>query len=252
MSTSPTGEVGSAFSRSWQLLSSNWIIIVPGLIIGLIAGILTGLFYHPPVVTYDANGVPVVSGAVTGALGGMIVWIVAMIATVITITYTTGMAGAAWATGRATLADGARAFERDGAQVFMAMIGLFAIGLLAAFCAIFTLGLSMLAYLVFFLFTMPAVVVGERPGFAAMQDSIQIALKRFGPVIITVLLIAVISIISGIIAGALSFAPLIGPIVSAAIQQVVIAYVTLVIVGEYLAFRGDSAPPSAPPPVASV
>lgn len=247
-----SGEVGNAFSRSWQLLTSNWIIIVPGLIIGLIAGILTGIFYHPAVVTYDANGVPQVAGAMAGAMAGILVWIIATIATVITITYTTGMAGAAWATGHATLADGSRAFQRDGAQVFIAMLGLVVVGMIAAFLMIFTLGLSMLAYLVFFLFTMPAVVVGERPGIAAMQDSIQIALKRFGPTILTVLLIAVISIISGIIAGALSFAPFIGPVVSAVIQQIVIAYVTLVIVGEYIAFRGDAAPPSAPPPVAGL
>lgn len=253
MSTAP-GDVENAFSRSWQLLTSNWIIIVPGLIIGIVAGILTGIFYHPATMTYDANGVPQVSGAAAGAIGGALASIIAMVATVLTITYTTGMAGAAWATGRTTLADGSAAFKRDGAQVFLAMLGLFVVGFVAAILALPTLGLALLAYLVFFLYTMPGVVIGDRPGFTAMGESCQIALKRFVPTIITVLIIGVIAICSSFIAGALSFAPFIGPIVAAVIQQIVLAYVTLVIVGEYLAFRESPAavppgPPSAPPPV---
>lgn len=242
------GSIENVFGRSWQLLTSNWVIIVPGLIVGIVAGILVGLFYHPPTVVYDANGIPQVAGASTGMIGGAIAWIIGMIATVLTITYTTGMAGAAWATGKTTLADGSAAFQRDGAQVVIAMIGLFVVGFVAALLAIPTLGLALLAYLVFFLYTMPGVVVGERPGLAAMSESCRIALKRFAATIITVLIIGVIAVCSGFIAGALSFAPLIGPIVSAVIQQVVLAYVTLVIVGEYLAFREAPAPPPAPAP----
>ena len=38
-----TASVESVFSRAWQLLSRNWIIIVPGVVIGLIVGIISGL-----------------------------------------------------------------------------------------------------------------------------------------------------------------------------------------------------------------
>ncbi|MDP9017594.1 MAG: hypothetical protein M3N19_04675, partial [Candidatus Eremiobacteraeota bacterium] len=168
-------------------------------------------------------------------------------------TYTTGMAGAAWARGVTTLGDGSLAFKRDGASVFVAMIGMIVVGVIAAFLSFFTLGLSILAYLVLFLYTMASAIVGERPGIEAMQESVRIAMRRIGPTLITVVLIAVISVVTGMIAGLLHFAPLIGPIFSAVITQAVVAYFTLVIVGEYLAFRGDAVPtaPSSsytPPP----
>lgn len=246
MST-PSTDVGNAFSRSWQLLTSNWIIIVPGLIIGIIAGLVGGLLAGQAVTT-DATGAPVITGSAFAPFAA----IVSMVAMVLTIAYTTGMAGAAWATGTATLADGSAAFKREGAQIFLALLVLFVVSIVAAILMIFTLGLSMLAYLVFFLYTMPAVVVGDRPAFTAIQESCQLAVKRFGPTIITVLLIAVITVCASVLAGALSFAPFIGPILAQVIQQIVVAYFTLVIVGEYLAFRGDLVPvaPSAPPPAA--
>ncbi len=43
MQTDPGRDIGNTFSRAWQLLTSNWIIIVPGIIIGIVAGIVTAL-----------------------------------------------------------------------------------------------------------------------------------------------------------------------------------------------------------------
>lgn len=246
MQTSPTGNVESIFARSWQLLSSNWIIIVPGIVIGLAAGIITGMLYHPATITYDANGVPNVSGAMASAAGGVIAMIVSMVATILSITYTTGMAGAAWARGTTTIADGSLAFSRDAGAVFVALIGMVVLGVIAAFLSVFTLGLAMLAYLVFFLYTMPSAIVGERPGIVALQESCAIAMKRLAPTVITVILIAVISIVVGMISGVLHLTPVLGPIFSGVITQICVAYFTLVIVGNYLAFRGDITPPTAP------
>ena len=45
-------DLESTFLRSWRLLSSNWGIIVPGLVIGVVAGLVDGFL------------------ALTGALGG--------------------------------------------------------------------------------------------------------------------------------------------------------------------------------------
>ncbi len=54
-------DIGNVFARSWRLLSANWIIIVPGLVIGLLAGILSALLMPPgSQLTYDPySGIPI-------------------------------------------------------------------------------------------------------------------------------------------------------------------------------------------------
>lgn len=269
MQTDPGRDIGSTFSRAWQLLTSNWIIIVPGIIIGIVAGILTTLIVAAavPQVVYDVNG------NATGMTGGGAWWtlalapIIGIIATILSITYTTGMAGAAWQRGTTTLADGAASFREDAGHVLMAMILMIIGGIVAGILAPFTLGLSMLAFLLFFIYTMPSAVVGNRPGMEAVQESFQMVLHAFGTTIVIVLLIFVIGLIAGFIGAALHFIPYIGPIIGQVLQMIVVAYSTLVIVGEYLKLRGPSTlaagtggmggttttytPPPPPPPPSS-
>jgi hypothetical protein len=166
---------------------------------------------------------------------------------VVMITYTTGMAGAAWLRGTATLADGTAAFQRDAGHVFSAMVAWVIVGIIAAILTPFTIGLSLLAFLFLFLYTMPAAVVGEHGGFAALAESYRIATQRFVPTMIVAVLIIVIGVVAGIVGAALHFAPFIGPIVSAVLSQAVNAYFVLVIVGEYLNLRGSAAQAAAGP-----
>ncbi|HZT13070.1 MAG TPA: hypothetical protein VFA29_09710, partial [Candidatus Baltobacteraceae bacterium] len=35
-----SAELGNTFSRAWELLTRNWIIIVPGLVIGIVAALI--------------------------------------------------------------------------------------------------------------------------------------------------------------------------------------------------------------------
>ena len=55
-----------------------------------------------------------------------------------------------------------------------------------------------------------------------------------------------ISLVGGIIAAVLHFIPYLGPIVGGIITQIVVAFATLVVVGEYLNLRtiGTIPPPS--------
>ncbi|MDQ6932489.1 MAG: hypothetical protein M3160_04870 [Candidatus Eremiobacteraeota bacterium] len=230
-----SNDIGNIFSRSWQLLTSNWIIIVPGLVIGVVAGIASA-FVTPPgsQLMYDpSSGLPIAVNPVTMLLRPVIT----TIATILAITYATGMAGAAWRTGKATLNDGTTAFQRDAGNVFVAMIGMLILGIVAAALAPFTLGISLLAYAVFFLYTMAAAVVGEHPGFQALRESVLIARHSLVTTLIVVLLIGVIAVVSGLLGVSLGFMPFIGPIAAEALQQVVVAFVTLVVVGEYLRLR---------------
>jgi hypothetical protein len=231
-----TQSVEGVFSRSWQLLTHNWILIVPGLIIGFVVGLAQGAFGG------SGSDPGSFAGSVGQFIGGLVVVLISILGAIANTAYTTGMAGAAWATGTTTLADGRRAFERDAGHVFVAMIGLFVLGVIAALLAIPTLGLSLIAYILLFIYTMPAAVVGERRGLDALRESYNIATKRFGTTVIVVILIAVISVIAWLIMLTLRSTPFIGPLIGAIIDQVALAYFTLVVVGEYLNLRNAEGP----------
>ena len=139
--------------------------------------------------------------------------------------------------GTATLADGARALNDDANNVLLAALGLFVCGVVAALLAIPTLMLSVFAFYLFTMYTMAAAVVGDRRGFAALRESFAIARAKFGTTLIIGILLVLLQIVGSVVAHLFAYAPLLGPIVSAVIQQIVVAYATLVIVGEYLVLR---------------
>lgn len=230
--------VEGVFGRSWQLLTHNWVLIVPGLVVGFVVGLADGAFGYGS------------SDTLTGMFGALltsaVLIVISILGAIANIAYTTGMAGAAWLRGRATLADGTQAFERDALHVFVAMIGLFVLGVVAAFFAFVTLGISLVAYAFLFIYTMPAAVVGERRGLDAMADSVRIATQRFWATLIVIVLIAVIAVGAYFIATALAFAPFVGPLIAAIVDQAAITYFILVVVGEYLNLRGTPLPPAPP------
>jgi hypothetical protein len=223
MSRSP---VENVFGRSWSLLRKNWAIVVPGLVIGTLAGAVQ--FVLAP----EQSGIPAGS-----LLARLIVYVVPILASILAISYTTGMAAAAWQNGQATFADGKRALDRDALSLFVAMVALFALGLVAAFLVPFTAFVSLFVYLYFCIYTMAAAVVGERPGVEAIAESMQIAYRR--PVTTLILVAAILAIVGvmSVVAELLSAAPLVGPLVTTVVVQAVIAYVTLVVVGEYVVLR---------------
>jgi hypothetical protein len=239
--------VENVFARSWDLLTKNWIIIVPGIVVGLVVGIVTGLF--SPDASADSSdpfgalanlGTHIASSAIVGTIG--------IAGYIVTQCYTAGMAGAAWQRGTTTLEDGAIALRVDAGHVFIAALGLFGIGIIAAILVVPTLGLSFLAYYVFFIYTIASAVVGNHRGLEALAESYRIARTRFFPTLIIAVLLVVIRVCGGFIAAGLGWAPLIGPIVAAIIGQIVVAYATLVVVGEYLNLRGAPTPAAQTPP----
>jgi hypothetical protein len=217
---------GKIFARAASLLVRNPAIVVPGIVVGCLAALVQFALEPDPLAALDASMWTRLLQAVAQ-----------IVAAIVSIAYTTGMADAAWQTGRARFGDGTRAFRRDGGHVFVAMLVLFALGFGAALLAPFSFGLSLVAYIFFFIYTMAAAVVGERPGFVAVRESIEIAFRRPLPTLLTVLGVLLIAFAMGAVATLLAVAPLIGPLVAALVIQTVIAYVVLVIVGEYRALR---------------
>ena len=224
--------VGHIFSRSWHLLTNNWILLVPGLLIGVASGILSWLLV-------PADNPETVPGIVRQLGLQLLAGIIVLVAQIATTAYTTGMAGAAWTREKTSLADGRDAFARDGVNVFVAMIGLGVAGVVAIVLAPPTLGISLIAYYLLSLYTMPAAVVGERPGLRALQESFSIAIERFFPTLLIAIFLGVVYLVVGLLAGLVAAAPLVGLVGSAIIIQCVTAFATLVIVGEYLELRAS-------------
>lgn len=236
--------VENVFARAWDLLTRNWVIIVPGVIVGLVVGIVVDLFY---VSMPEAYGDPTTTAmAVTSGFGhfvvGLIAAVVGIAGYIITQCYTVGMAGAAWQRGTTTLRDGSQSVHDDAGNVVVAGIYLLLTGIVALILAPFTLFLSIFAFYLFTLYTIAAAVVGNRRGADALRESFAIARARFGTTLIIGIVLAVLFVIGKVIAAVFGFAPLVGPIISAIISQIVVAYAVLVVVGEYLVLR-----PSTPP-----
>jgi hypothetical protein len=231
--------VGTVFARAWSLLRGNLAIVVPGLVIGAFIGLVTA-YLAPPVAVDD-----VAAGLARpyDRIARWLVTLISVIASVMTITYTTGMARSAWEHGRATFADGARAFRDDAGNVIVALGLLFLLGFVASLLAPFTLFFSLIAYVFFCIYTMAAAIVGERNGFASVVESAAIAWRR--PLTTGLLVggIAAILLAMGAVTSVLSAAPFVGQVIANVVLQAVVAYFTLVIVGEYrtLAAEGSLA-----------
>ena len=214
------------FARALKLLYANWQIIVPGLVAGGLSALVTAILRPAAQENGLTASVLVYSGDA-----------LQLIASIVSIAYTTGMAQAAWERGDANFADGFRAFARDGSHVFVAMIGMFVAGLLAVWVSQYTFGLGLALYIFFFIYTMPAAVAGEERGLQAMLQSARLALRRPAATGVMVLLLAVIVVGVTALSGLVWAAPLVGPLLAALLGQALIGYLTLVTVGEYLALR---------------
>lgn len=224
------------FGRSWHLLQRNPVIVVPSIVVAIFSaaaayvltasGFSSWAFFG----NLDATG----AGAFWMFFGTIVAVGLRILAALVAIAFTTGMAGAAWKTGHATLADGLAAFRRDGLQAFLALVVLFLIGLAAAALVVPTFGISVLLYMTFMLYTMPAVVVADRSAPDAVIESIRLAARNFGVTVAVVALIIVLAVLGGIAGDALGRVPLLGEIVGWIVMEAVVAYAMLVVVGEYI------------------
>jgi hypothetical protein len=229
--------VENIFARAWSLLAKNPVIIVPGLVVGVISGIIQVVVApHPHALDPSGNGDPGVALASAGriAFAAAISIVVGVLAFLITQTYTTGMAGAAWQRGTASLADGRASFSEDAGRLLAAVLVIAVLGILAG---IVTFGIGWLVVLFFSIYVVPAVVLDNFGAVPAFRLSASIAMKRALPTIIIIVMLFVIGIALGLLLLPLAFIPFLGPILVAVGSQAVTAYATLVIVGEYLQAR---------------
>jgi hypothetical protein len=170
-------------------------------------------------------------------LGTIIALGLRILGALVAIAFTTGMASAAWQRGSTTLADGLAAFRSEGLHLLGALVLLFVLGMVASALLVPTFGISLLAYMLFMIYTMPAVVVADLPALEAILDSVRMAARNLGATLALVVLIVVLAVVGAAIGSAAGRIPLLGEAVSWIVMETVVAYATLVVVGEYLKLR---------------
>lgn len=230
----------NVFSRAWILLRANPVLILPSVIVGAITGIAayvlaaSGLMGFGYFGDLDAQG----SGAFSAFFATIAAFLLRIAGLLVTIAFTTGMAATAWQEGRTAIADGAHALRAAWLRTLGALAVLFVLGFISAFLALPTFGLSVLCYLIFFIYTVPATVTGGFGMTDAALESLRTAARNFRTTLLVVLLLVAIAVAGGVLQALLEPIPLVGTLVAWLVMMVVFAYATLVIVGEYLVLHG--------------
>jgi hypothetical protein len=227
----------NTFARAWSLLTQNLIIVVPPIVLGAAGGVVAVVlvvFVLGGVLTAGVTGR---AGVGIASIGASLVVAAASITAlaIVQMAFVTGMAGAAWERGTTTLADGWNAFGRRSGQILLTMLVLFAIGCIALVLAPFTLLLSLLAYVIAFIYVPASVIVGGRSTGEALSESVRMTKRNFWPTAALAGLVILISLIVSALGGELGrVTPFVGGLTAAILQQAVVAYASLVVVGEYV------------------
>ncbi|MGC2244289.1 MAG: hypothetical protein WBA06_11735 [Candidatus Aquilonibacter sp.] len=224
------------FARAWMLLVRNPVIVVPGIVIGVIAAVVESALrvLAATSLTLSGNGSPDALDA-ANAFVAIVLFVVTLALSLVQMAYITGMAGAAWRHDHTSLGDGWDALARRLWPAAGAATLLLVIGFCAAALAPFTFAITLLIYAMFFIYTMAAVIIGERPPIAGIVESASTALANLLPTLAVVALIAVTAALGGWLGSLVGRVwELGGALATGLIGQVVVSYATLVIAGEYL------------------
>ncbi len=232
----------NTFNRAWDLLRGNWIIVVPGIVLGALGGLISYALGVALASTFGiADGANPNVTYVSQIVIDLAMLVVSIFISIVQMAFVTGMAGAAWGNGRASLRDGWSAFAHQGAQVAVVVALLFIIGFCAAALAPVTFFVTLVVYAVFFIYAMAATIIGKRDGVVAIVESARLTLSNFMPTLGIVALIALIAVV-GAVVGALigRVTPVAGGLVEGVLQQIIVAYATLVVAGEYLKLSAEA------------
>jgi hypothetical protein len=215
-------KLAGTFARAWSLLVRNPLIIMPALVVGIISAAIARVLADAGVLSWEVLLVPIVFV------------LLRLFSTLVAIAFTTGMSAAAWRSGHASLGDGAAALRSNGLRALGALILLMLLGLVAAGLIVPTFGFSVFVYLIFVLYTMPAALIGGRGAVESIIESLTLAWRSIGVTIAVVVLIIVLAIAGGALGDLAARIPFLGEAVGWLVMEAVVAYATLVVVGEYL------------------
>lgn len=228
------------FTHAFALLTRNPIIIVPGIVLAVLGSLV------------DAFGSTMLSGVAVTSIGSpdalaamqvvtaLAIFVVSAALSLVQMMVVTGMAGGAWAHGSTSLRDGWDALAHRLPAAAVAGVLLLAVGFCAAALSPVTFMVPLVLYALLFIYTMAAVVIGGHPPIQALIESARLALRNVAPTLMVVGLVLVMALGGAGLGGLIGrSSPFGGWLVAGLLQQVIVAYATLVIAGEYLKLASD-------------
>src|SRR5579872_287962 len=251
----------SELQNSFRVLFANWTLAVPTALVSLAAAAFFAFMIAGVLATVGAAGMmggvhPGAAGALLGAggLGLAVGFIVIVLLSILANATVIGASENVWQGQPADLAGGfSRALSKLGPLIllfFLAIIISIVCGLL-----VFALGLGLLVgafLLFFFMYTLPAIVVGNRGATEALGDSWGLVRSNFGPSIIAFLGIVVVTIVGQIIINLFHAIPLLMIVVSFVVGGLTSAYAALVTVRFYDLLSGARRAVVTPPPASTM
>jgi hypothetical protein len=174
-------------SSSWALFRRNWIVALPLVIAAFVIIVAVVILAAVAIAIAVATGStqqPNTSVIVVFALLYIVLCVGIVALSLWAYAAMFGMADAAWERGTATFADGNAAFRSRGGALLLALIGLLGVGIVALILALPTLLIALLAFPLFTMYVLPAVVSGRRGGFEAIADSFRLVRAYFLPSLI--------------------------------------------------------------------
>lgn len=236
--------MGVIFSHAWVLLVRNPILFVPGIVLAIAATAIDAIG-SATLSRYalTTTGTPDTIEAMQ-VVAALAIFVVSAAVSLVQMMAVTAMAGGAWEHGHASLRDAWEAFAHRLPAAALAGAMLLVLGFCAAALSPATFMVPILLYVLLFIYTMAAVVIGGHPPFAALIESCRLALANAGTTVVVVGLILVMALLAAGLGGMLGrWSPLAGWLVAGLLQQVIVAYATLVVAGEYLKLASDPPDP---------
>ncbi|HVA28372.1 MAG TPA: hypothetical protein VNF68_09340 [Candidatus Baltobacteraceae bacterium] len=228
------------FAHAWKLLARNPIIVLPGVVLAIVGSLIDAIgssLLARSELTVTGTAATI---AATQLFASIAIFVVSAALSLVQMMVVTGMAGGAWAHGSTSLRDGWSALAHRLPAAALAGALLLVLGFCAAALAPATFVLSIVLYALLFIYTMAAVVIGGHPPIKAIIESARLALANARPTVAVVGMIFVIALVAGGLGGLLGQRwPFGGWLVAGLLQQVIVAYATLVIAGEYLKLASD-------------
>lgn len=232
-------DLENTFERAIDLLVHNAVLIVPGIVLAIVGTLLQAfiadvLFAR---LQMTGNGSADAAAAIQ-AFASIVLTLAAVAVGTVQMAYVTGMSGGAWLHGRTSLRDGWDALSHRWLPVIAAFLLLLLIGACAMVLGTVTFYVPVLVYAVFFIYTMAAVVIGGKDAVSGIVQSAQIALANLGPTAAIVGIIVLIAVAGGWLGNLIGhFSGLAGWFVAGILQQITVAYASLVVAGEYLKLK---------------
>ncbi len=232
-----------------SVLFKNWILAIPTALVFLIAGVLAFFVLAATFAPFMAGGamgdpkamLPLLA---TAAPAFLIFFVVVVLLSLVAQAIVIGGAEHVWHGQPADLAGGIGKAMGKLPQLIL----LFVVAAVIAFvCSalIIAAGLGLLLGLVllfFFMYTLPAIVLGNQGVFEAMGTSWRLVRANLAPSIIAFLGIVVVAIVCGIILQIFDhLMPILAIVANFAIGGLQSAYITLVTVRFYDLLRGATA-----------